>query len=97
MRAFFFLLISVLVNVIACANLTLYRNDQASSSTNVKEFSQSTFLWGYVPRPKLLESQLCPGSRLDVLKFNMTSGDVWLTVATLGIYVPSRVEVHCAK
>lgn len=91
------LLTFILVLTSACAQVTLTRNDQPRKDTTVRVEERAYFFWGFFPRPKLTESELCPGARLDAVKFSRTSGDVWLYVVTLGIYVPHRVEILCAK
>jgi hypothetical protein len=56
------------------------------------------YLWGLLPgKDKLVESELCPNSRIDAAQTGMTIGDVLLTIVTVGIYVPSRAVIYCSK
>ncbi len=80
--------------------MTLYRNDSQNSDPAAKTSKYETpfFLWGLIPGLKVLsEAEMCPNSRMAAASLGMTTGDVMIGIVTLGLYVPSRVIVSCAK
>lgn len=85
--------------LIQCSSLNVYRGeDQKNFTSNVMKVETGHYFWGLLPSEKgLLEQHLCPESRLDAAQMGMSFGEVLIGVVTLGIYVPSRVMVSCAK
>lgn len=81
-----------------CSHLTIQRNDSSVALDQAQDFQRHSFVWGFVPARRLPpETELCPKSKIGTFEVLRDSGDVWISIATLGIYVPHRVTIRCAK
>lgn len=89
-------LIFTAVILSSCASLSVTRQE-TQVVPELQELPRSSFVWGFVPAPRLYESSLCPQSKLNTFEIGRSSGQVWLSVVTLGVYVPYRVRFSCAK
>src|SRR4051812_1258111 len=81
-----------------CSHLTLTRGESALTSAEPKEFQLDSFLLGAIPASKpLVESEVRGKSRIETINMFMTGTDVATSLATIGIYVPHRVIITCAR
>lgn len=95
-----FTLIASLISLLlsSCANLDVHRNDTPQNGGEKINIKLNSFLFGFVPGPKLPPMpDICPKGRMEMVEFDKSPGDAWLSVVTLGVYVPHRVAVTCAK
>ena len=67
-------------------------------ATEYKSATVHGLFWGAAQSPKILYADNCVGSnRLDEVRMTTNLGYSLLTVATLGIWCPMKVEWKCAK
>jgi hypothetical protein len=77
----------------------VYRNEeQKTLPSDARIVPTPHYFWGLLPgKDKLVESELCPNSRISAAQTGMTTADVLLTIVTVGIYVPSRAAIGCSE
>ena len=81
-----------------CSHLTIQRNDGSVALDQAQDFQRHSFVWGFVPARRLpTESALCPKAKIGTFEVCRDSADVWISIATLGIYVPHRVTIRCTR
>lgn len=82
----------------ACSNLTVSRGTPTNpSALPDRVYDLPAFLFGTISKQNVTEQEACPSSRIDWMRLRMDGGDVGLAILTLGIYVPQRVEIRCAR
>jgi hypothetical protein len=92
----YFATLFFLISFAGCSHLTLYRGDEHPSQGETQDVPADSYLWGFANVSKIPpESELCPKSRIETIDMKMTGQDVLITMITLGIYVPHRVEITC--
>lgn len=86
-------------SLVHCSHFSVYRNEeQKASPTDAQIIKTPHYFWGLLPgKGKLIESELCPNSRIEAVQTGMNGVDVLLTIVTAGIYVPSRAAVSCSQ
>ncbi|CAN5618582.1 hypothetical protein BH10BAC3_BH10BAC3_39400 [soil metagenome] len=91
-------LISMLVMFTSCYNFKIATRAQAG--TEVSKKTVHSFLWGLAQKPAAITTPICDS--LDVngmsevtMKTNL--GYSLITVLTLGIWCPMKVEYKCSK
>lgn len=93
----FYALLTLSLILGACSHFTAHR-DEVPTQQPGHTYKYHSFLFGFIPGPQLASSEiLCPQSRIQTLDYRMSSLDVLITSATVGIYVPHRVTVTCAN
>lgn len=96
MKQFALGLILVLVTL-GCSHFTAHR-DESPTLQPPTTYMYHSFFFGFIPGPQIPTGEvLCPQSRIQTLDYRMSSLDVLITSATVGIYVPHRVNVTCAN
>jgi len=93
------LLLVLAILVSGCARLTVVRDENvAPAAVDKKNVKLHSFLWEIIPGKRIPPQQiLCPSGRIERLDFGMDTGEVLLTLVTLGIYVPHHVDVTCTN
>ena len=93
------ILISLFFSLVNCTHFSMYRNEeQKALPPEAQTIATPHYFWGLLSaKDKLVESELCPNSRIEGVKMGMTTGNVLLTIVTAGIYVPSRTTISCSK
>jgi len=94
------LLLMLCFSLVHCSHFTMNRNEdqKTSAASDAQIIETAHYFWGLQPGKRgLVESNLCPNSRIDVVQMNMTTVDVLLTIVTAGIYAPSRATITCSK
>jgi hypothetical protein len=93
------ILISLCLSLIHCSHFSVYRNEeQKTLPSDAQVVPTPHYFWGLLPgKDKLVESELCPNSRINAAQTGMTAVDVLLTIVTVGIYVPSQAAIDCSK
>jgi hypothetical protein len=95
MRAIFAIL---LICLSACSHLLIQRGEEKSAEGPVQRIELRSFIWGFVPHRKIRpEAELCPNGRIRTADLKMDQQDVLLTIVTLGIYIPHRVDITCGQ
>lgn len=94
----------LLAGALACSSCYSYRvATHAQPATDAVQISHAkaySLFWGLINKPQVIHTPNC-----DALKINGVSevsvktnfGNTLLTVVTLGIYCPVRVEWKCSK
>jgi hypothetical protein len=81
-----------------CVAFHLQRNVEMPSNTKpVVERRLSTFVWGFVPAARIHQESVCPSARIESMDLHMSSSDVLISIATIGIYVPHHAEITCGS
>lgn len=91
------LLIMILFSALACSHLTLHRGEGLITG-DTQIVSDDYYLWGFGSgHGPFYEKDLCPNSRIETMDMKMTGSDVLISLVTLGIYVPNRLEITCYR
>jgi hypothetical protein len=72
----------------------------AQKGTEVNSIVAHSFFWGLVKKPKAIQTPLCDSLQVNGMsevtaKTNL--GYALITVATLGIWAPMKLEWYCGK
>ena len=90
---------SLLAALIACAALsgcfTVRYETRLPEGGPTKQEHAPFFLWGLAGHQDVDLDELCPGGA-HAWKNGASTGDVLLSIVTLGIYAPRTIEVECA-
>ncbi len=83
--------------VCACSHTTVTR-EETLTVPPTRDYTVDFWLWTFIPGGRRLppENEMCPQGRVETLDFGMDSGDAWVSVATLGIYVQETVRIGCS-
>jgi hypothetical protein len=83
---------------LSCQHMVIQRSEKSRPLGAVHDVEVHSFFRGVLPLTKIpSEKEICPNSRIETVELNMSALNVLTSIATLGIYVPHRVTLTCAK
>jgi len=92
------LFVLTLLFPLGCQHMVINRADPPRALGESHEMEIDSFFRGALPATKIPpEKEVCPKSRIENVELRMSGSDVLLSIVTLGIYVPHRVILTCAK
>jgi hypothetical protein len=91
-----FLALFILLIAAGCMHVNISRSEKVSGGGPVQNIDLNSFVWGFVPVTIPPEAELCPKSRIETVAIGQNGTDVFLSMITLGIFVPHRAEITCS-
>ena len=93
----FLILLSIVVSLQACYHYRVI-NTNNDPGTEYRDTVMHSFLWGLVNKSQNFHVPNCPeNSALDEVVFSKNFGQTLLTLITLGIVSPVKVQWKCHK
>jgi hypothetical protein len=89
--------LTILFMTAGCMSVGISRAEKpATGAAKTEDVELNSFAWGFVPVRLPPESEICPKSRIETVRLGQNGTDVFLSLVTLGVYVPQRAEISCA-
>lgn len=84
-----------------CSGCYTYRiSTRAQEGTELSSKQVNAYFWGLVQSPKAITTPICDSLNINgmaVVQVKTNLGYALITVATLGIWCPMRIEYKCSK
>lgn len=95
-----FMLVMTLAAIIFSSCYSYRISTHAQAGTEVSSVNANSYLWGLVQKPKSLTTPNCDSLGINGMaevKVKTNVGFALITIATLGIWCPMKIEWRCGK
>jgi hypothetical protein len=95
------LLVACMLYINSCYSYRIATHAQpATDASPVNSMKTYSLFWGLLNKPQVISTPVCDSLGaygVSEVQFKTNFGNAVLTVCTLGIYCPARLEWKCAK
>ena len=92
--SFHVVLLTLLLGISGCYKATFYQGSTVAGTQH--EAWESFFLYGLIGSPTVDVREFCPDGQIASLSSGGNFGTELVSVLTVGLYTPRRVEVRCS-